>query len=67
MLVIEPGEHSERMADLDAEHLAKSERHDKASQDGDKRQEIGLYPRRARHPFEELPAIKNADAVEKHD
>ena len=55
------------MADFDAEYVSEPECDEEAGDNGDKRQEIIFAAGRTNHAFEKLPAIENADAVEKHD
>ena len=57
---------TECMADLDAEDLPEPERHAKAGEAGDEGEKI-VFLARADDALEELPAIKDADAIEEHD
>ena len=67
VLVIEPANIPSVWPILIPNICPSPEGHDQSRHHGDKRQDIGFYPRGSGHPFEELPAIENADAVEEHD
>ena len=54
------------MAGLDSEGVTEPERHGKAGEARDKRQQV-VFPARPDDAFEELPAVENPDAVEEHD
>ena len=57
----------ERVADLQAEHLAERQRDDQACDDADQRKQVVFASGGAGHAFEELPAVENADPVQEHD
>src|SRR6476646_1882694 len=55
------------MARLDAEEVAEPERNDEPAGDRDQGEQVIATPGRAGHPLEELAAVEDANAVEKHD
>jgi hypothetical protein len=54
------------MADLDAKGLTQAKRYKEAGDAADQGQQVVLTANAA-HPLEELPSVKNSDAVKEHD